>query len=493
MTDIILRPYQVEDIERLRDAFRQGAKAPLYQLSTGGGKTVVFSHVIKSAIAKGTRVLVLAHRRELIKQASAKLTELGVPHGIVAADMDRDHGAQVIVASIQTVARRLATLPQVGLIVIDEAHHAVATTWTQLLASQPNARLLGVTATPARLDGKGLGKHCGGHFDAIVCGPRMQELVDQGYLAPTKVFIPSATIDTRGVKTIAGDYSEHELEERAAGVTGDAVAEFANLPEGTTAMVFCVTVKHAEDVASGFRQAGFRAICVHGGMPKAERDAAIAGLADGSTQVLTSCEIISEGLDVPSVGCCILLRPTKSLTMCLQQIGRGMRPAPGKVLIVLDHAKNCVAHGLPTEERDWTLDGAAKKGNGEVTPPQPWVCIGCHELNAPARRECKSCGEPKPWTCRECGEANRSIAHHCGNCGARRPEPRKILEMDNASMRELQAADKLQRILRMSYGQLLRARRTEEELSAYARSRGYKPGWVYWKLREQDEKFGPNR
>ena len=168
---IVLRPYQETDIEKLRDQFRQGARAPIYQLSTGGGKTVVFAHVIKGAVAKGTRTLVLAHRRELIRQASNKLSDLGVPHGIIAAGMDRDHDAQVIVASIQTVARRLDTLPQFGLIVIDEAHHAVATTWSNLLKAQTDARLLGVTATPARLDGKGLGKHVGGHFDAIVCGP----------------------------------------------------------------------------------------------------------------------------------------------------------------------------------------------------------------------------------------------------------------------------------------------------------------------------------
>src|SRR5215831_10890215 len=129
---LTLRPYQATDIERVRDAFRQGAKAPIYQLSTGGGKTVVFAHVVLAAIAKGTRVLVLAHRRELIKQASAKLSWLGVPHGIIAADLDRDHDAQVIVASIQTVARRLGTLPQFGLIIIDEAHHAVASTWSKL-------------------------------------------------------------------------------------------------------------------------------------------------------------------------------------------------------------------------------------------------------------------------------------------------------------------------------------------------------------------------
>ena len=487
MTELTLRPYQRADIEKLRDQFRQGKTAPLYQLSTGGGKTVVFGDIVRSAAAKGTRVLVLAHRRELVKQASDKLTWAGVAHGIIAAGLDRDHGAQVLVASIQTVARRLATLPQCGLIVLDECHHAVASTWDALLKSQPGAKLLGVTATPQRLDGKGLGKHCGGHFDAIVCGPTMQELVDGGYLAPTKVFIPAAVIDTKGLRTIAGDYDEHQLEERAAGVTGDAVAEFAKLPEGTTAMAFCVTVKHAEDVARAFQDAGYRAVAVHGGMPKDERDAAIAGLQDGTTQVLTSCEIISEGVDVPSVGCVILLRPTKSLTMCLQQIGRGMRPkADGSHLTVLDHARNCVEHGLPTEDREWTLDGQ-RKTPGTVIPPQPWACLACNHLNPPARPTCAECGAAKPWACRECGCRNHASEDRCAECGARRPSPRAILEMDDAPMVEFTPAkpDPLAKFARMSFRTLMSQPRTEAELRAYAQARGYKPGWVYYRLQEQ--------
>lgn len=488
-----LRPYQSTDIERLRDTFRQGKRAPLYQLSTGGGKTVVFAHVVLSAVAKGTRVLILAHRRELIRQASDKLTDLGVAHGIIAAGLDRDHDAQVIVASIQTVARRMGSLPQFGLIVIDEAHHAVANTWANLLKSQPNARLLGVTATPARLDGKGLGLSCGGHFDEIVCGPSMQTLVDDGYLAPTKVYIPSATIDLQGVRTIAGDYDEGELEKRATGVTGDAVKEFAALPEGTTAMCFCVTVAHAEAVAAAFQEAGYRAVAVHGGMDKADRDDAIQGLLDGSTQVLTSCEIISEGVDVPSVGCVVLLRPTKSLTMCLQQIGRGMRPkANGGHLTVLDHAKNCVVHGLPTEEREWTLEGKAKSDK-DVVPPQPWACIACNHLNAPARPTCAECGEPKPWKCRDCGTLNRSTSPRCVECGSPKPSPRQILEMDGAAMEELKPIkrDPMERIVRMSYRSLVGRPRTEQELRAYAAAHGYKPGWVWHRLQDQQLKFGP--
>lgn len=487
MTDIVLRDYQVSDIASLRSLYGRGAKAPIYQLSTGGGKTVVFSHVIKGAVAKGKRTLVLAHRRELIRQASNKITDLGIPHGIIAAGQDRDHDALVIVASIQTVARRLASMPQFDLIVIDEAHHAVSATFTALLASQPNAKLLGVTATPCRLDGKGLGKHCGGHFDAIHCGPSMEDLITAGYLAPCKVYLPAAAIDTRGVKKIAGDYDEGELEERADAVTGDAVLEFQKLPAGTTAIAFCVTVKNAERVAAAFVEAGIKSVAVHGGMHKDDRDAAIAGLEDGSVQVLTSCEIVSEGLDVPSVGCVILLRPTKSLTMCRQQIGRGMRPKlDGGALTVLDHARNCVEHGLPTDPVDWTLDGADKNINKK--PPPPWECLACSMLNAPARKECKGCGAPKPWICQACGDPNHGDTMECESCGAARPM-RHELVADDAEMREFKP-DRFAYITRMGYRQLLAKRRTQEELEAYAMHHKYKRGWVHYRMIEQAQQFG---
>jgi superfamily II DNA or RNA helicase len=489
VTDIILRDYQSTDIQRLRNAYSHGMRAPIYQLSTGGGKTVVFSHVVKSAVTKGRRILILAHRRELIRQASAKLNDLGVAHGIIAAGQDRDHDAQVIVASIQTVARRLDSLPKFDLIVIDEAHHAVASTWSALLESQPQAKILGVTATPARLDGKGLGKHCGGHFDAIVNGPSMQDLVDQGWLAPCKVFIPHATINVDGIGKVAGDYNEGQLEARAMAVNGDAVAEFKKLPEGTTAIVFCVTVRHAEKLADDFVAAGFRAATVHGGLTKERRDANIAGLGDGSVQVLTSCEIISEGLDVPSVGCVILLRPTQSLTMCLQQIGRGMRPkADGSALIVLDHAQNCVMHGLPTDEREWTLDGVEK--NKDRVAPEPWACMACDALNSANRMECKECGAPKPWKCGapDCRTRNHGHDTHCVACGMARPK-RKELVADDAEMMEFNPAA-VAHVARMSYGQFKAKKRTPAEIEAYRKAKGYKPGWAFYFRKDQIERFG---
>ena len=441
-----LRDYQADDVRKLRNCYSWGNRAVCYQLPTGGGKTVVFSYIVSGAVAKGRKVAVVVHRRELVSQASAKLTWAGVPHGIQARGLDRDHDEPVQVMSIQTIINRLDALPQFGLIVLDECHHCRAATWAKFLASQPDAHILGVSATPARLDGKGLGKAWDGPFDALVTGPTMQTLIDAGHLAPTRCFVPARRIDTSGLRKVAGDFAAgDELAKRASVVTGDAVAEFTEKAAGKSAIAFCVTVEHAEDVARTFAEAGYRTACVHGATPKDERDAMITGLGDGSLDVLTSCEVISEGLDVPSVGCVILLRPTGSLTIYLQQVGRGMRPkAGGEPLIILDHAANSVRHGLPEDERLWTLDGVVK-----VAAPRK-----------PADPETVGMGVP-----------------------------REIVQVDGVLV-EAGKGDALARWREMSYAQFKKHPRTEQQIRDFGRAKGYKPGFAWAFSREQRERFG---
>ena len=178
MSELTLRPYQEEGIEQLRASYASGKRAPLYQLATGGGKTVCFGAITQLSAARGKRVLILVHRRELLKQASDKLTWAGVGHGLIAAGFEPHPERLVQVASVQTLVRR--EIQEVDLIITDECHHVRAKTWKTLIESQPNARLLGVTATPIRLDGKGLGAEHGGFFDDIVCGPSIRELTDSG-------------------------------------------------------------------------------------------------------------------------------------------------------------------------------------------------------------------------------------------------------------------------------------------------------------------------
>ena len=392
---IDLRPYQAQDVERLRAAYAEGHRAVCYALPTGAGKTIVFAHVIDGAVRKGRRVGVLVHRRELVRQAADKLARTGVPHGILAAGLDKNHDAPVLVMSVQTAARRLDRLPKLDFIVADETHHAVSETWARVIAHWPAAKLLGVTATPARLDGKGLGIAAGGAFDHLTIGATVLDLQAGGFLARSRVFVPARLINTSGVHRLGGDFQAGELAERARVVTGDAVREYQIRADHQPAIAYGCTVAHAESIAHAFRHAGYRAACVHGGLPTPERDGLIQGLATGEIEVLTSCDLISEGLDVPSVGAVILLRPTESLALAMQQIGRGMRPAAGKeALVVLDHAGNCLRHGLPESEREWTLDGAPKRDG--AAHAFGWRCEACGCFNGLDAEACEECGAARP-------------------------------------------------------------------------------------------------
>jgi len=457
-----LRPYQSDCVAALRASFAGGHRAPLLALPTGAGKTVIFSEVTRRARAKGRRVLVVVHRRELLHQASAKLAWAGVPHGVIAAGFDAAPAEQVQVGSVQTLVRQLDGLLPFDLIVLDEAHHCRAAMWRSLLKGQPAAKLLGVTATPARLDGKGLGVQAGGPFDDLVAGSDIAELVAVGFLSPARCFVPEQRLDLRGVRVRAGDYVPSELASVVdrAGITGDAVEQYRRRADHQPALAFCATVAHAENVAGCFRAAGYRSQCVHGKTPAAERDVLIAGLGNGAIEILTSCDLISEGLDAPALGAVILLRPTKSLVLHMQQIGRGMRPAPGKAeLIVLDHVANVLVHGLPDAKRAWTLAGGAEK-NREA--PEVRMCPGCGCCNPIGARACSSCGYVRP---------------------AAEPRPR-LLQHVPGDLSELSAA-RLARVRRLSYRQILRLRLSEAELREFARVRGYKRGWVAHWLREQ--------
>jgi DNA repair protein RadD len=456
-----LRPYQAVCVAELRGSYVRGRRAPLLALATAGGKTVIFSAVTHGARAKGRRVGVVVHRRELVRQACAKLDWAGVPHGVIAAGFEAKPDELVQVGSVQTLLRR--DLPVFDLLVLDEAHHARAETWQRLLARFPSAKLLGVTATPARLDGKGLGVAAGGPFDDLVQGPPVADLIRDGYLSPVRVFVPERRLDLRHVHVVAGDYVASELAEvvNTAAITGDAVQDYKRRADHQPAIAFCVTVKHAEQVAQAFRLAGYRAACVHSGTPTAERDALIAGLGTGAIEVLTNCALVDEGLDVPAVGAVILLRPTKSLVLHRQQIGRGMRPAAGKVdLVVNDHAGNCLVHGLPTAEPAWSLDGVPKaKGAAPV------------------------------WTCPECGEVHLLSVRVCA-CGYALPAPRRSAPTVTPGELVELTSERLARARGMSYRTMLRSRLSEAELRAFAKTRGYKPGWVLHRLREQQEKLG---
>lgn len=386
-----LRDYQERAIEGVRDSFRLGHKRTLLVSPTGSGKTLMFSYISAGMARNNKRIVIIAHRRELLKQISKALKNVGVRHAVLASGTLGLPRANVVVASVFTLARRLAKFPEPDLIIGDEAHHFTPdSTWGKVVKAFPNARVLGVTATPERLDGKGLGLL----FDDMVMGPTVAELTEQGFLSPAEVYAPSKP-DLSRARTRMGDYATKDLEDTMdkPSITGSAVAHYTKLAAGRRAVAFCVSVKHAKDVAEDFRRAGYHAHHVDGGMDEKERDSVLEKFERGEIQILTSCDLISEGFDLPAIEVAILLRPTKSLSMYLQQVGRAIRPSPGKEkTIILDHCGNTATHGFIDEHREWqlTADRARKATNAEAAPAVR-SCPSCFAMHRPSP-VCPKCG-----------------------------------------------------------------------------------------------------
>ena len=385
-----LRLYQTEAVYQIRQAFSQRHRSVLFVLPTGGGKTVLFSHITEQAAARGNRVCVLVHRQELLRQASASLEQMGVPHGLVAANRSMDLSQPVQVASVQTLARRLHRFPQefFQLLVVDEAHHSNAGTWAKVLEHFHRAKVLGVTATPCRCDGRGLGEW----YSAMVQGPSAAWLTDNGYLAQAKVYAPPVGFDVQQIRKRMGDFDLNQAAQQLSGnnAMGDSLSHYRQHLDGQTAIAFCCSVSHAEAVARLFNDAGVAAASIDGTMDSSTRERLLRELGTGQLKVLTSCALIGEGVDVPSVAGCILLRPTASVSLHLQMIGRCLRPQAGKQAVILDHVGNVLRLGHHLEDREWSLDGVKKRPRDAA--PSIKICPRCFCAMSSQSRVCPECG-----------------------------------------------------------------------------------------------------
>jgi superfamily II DNA or RNA helicase len=448
-----LRPYQLDFRDRLRAAFAEGHSRVLGVSPTGSGKTVIFANTVKGAVERGNSCVVIAHRSEILDQISRALSTIGVKHGFIQAGKPYVP-MPVMVASIQTLARRVNSLPQPKLTVWDEAHHCVSSQYMTVLAAWSEAKVLGVTATPERLDGRGLGTI----FTSMVLGPSTQWLIDNRFLARPIYFAPQQQIDMSGIRTVAGDYSKGDLAELmdTPKITGDAVAHYRRYAAGKPAIAFCVTVKHAEDVAAGFRAAGFNAASIDGSLEDNERRQRVKDLQSGAIQVMTSCELVSEGFDLPAVSAAILLRHTKSLSLHLQQIGRALRPKPdGGPAVILDHVGNCLRHGLAEEQREWSLEGRTAR-KAKEKPVETKQCKKCYAMFAGA--QCPQCGHVNPVKPREIETADGELK-----------------QLDPEEIKERLAARRQEGMCK-----------SLADFQALAKARGYKPGWAYhrWQARQ---------
>ncbi len=458
--DITLRPYQADDVARLRAAFTEFFRV-CYVMATGGGKTIVFTFIAQSAVSRGKRVLIVAHRQEICEQISAALAAMRIEHALIAPGRAPSDCA-VQVAMVGTLVRRLGEQPHFDLIVVDEAHHSAAASWKRILAAFPKARVLGVTATPERRDGKPLDM-----FQEMVIGPDTRTLIEQGYLTPFVMYAPGDAPDLSEIGLRGGDYDVGELDAVVNNgmVIDSAIAHYSKICPGKPAIAFCVTIEHSKAVAKAASRAGFRAQHVDGATPPKKRRALIKALGAGKLDILTNCDLISEGTDIPVVTTAILLRPTKSISLHLQQLGRVLRLAPGKSeAIILDCVGNLDRLGPPDAVRGWSLKGR-KKRDARPLEVMKFLrrCPACWRINGRGTVVCA------------CGEALTPTAE----------------EIRIEAMARVFTPPMRDQIRGMTYWAACEwARDDVERLRQVARARGYRTAWVAFRLRELRERRG---
>jgi len=387
-------------VDNILNAYRQGYKSPLLVAPCGFGKTVVFAHVAARARLKGNRTIICVHRQELLRQTCATLARFDVPFGVIASGLPDNAKEPVQVASIHTLVRRLDYTDAPEIIVIDEAHHAVANIWKNTIKAFEKSRLLGVTATPWRANGEGLISI----FDTMIIGATAEDLIKRGRLAKPMYYAPPQIAQFDDVKTRMGDYQMTEIDRRMdkPHITGDAINHYKRICPGARAVVFCTSCRHADHVAEDFTAAGIPAASIDGDLNDADRKQRIDDLAAGKILILTSCELISEGFDLPAVEAAIMLRPTQSLSVWIQQAGRAIRTAPGKVHAhIIDHVSNVFRHGAIEQITDWSLEGAPKKARNKEIIPTVKRCKSCFAVFPSRLSACPQCGAAPEMTRRE--------------------------------------------------------------------------------------------
>ncbi len=464
----MLRPYQSDAVPAIHAALMR-VRGVLYVLPTGGGKTIVFSEICRLCHEYGTDVIVVVHRDTLLMQASDKLRAINVPHTLIAPG-HTNFGDAIKVASVQTLARRIGSIGVEGkplLFIIDEGHHGVSGSYKKIADAYPDASLLYVTATPRRRDGRGLGEVA----QEMVLGPSIRTLMDDGYLCEAVTYGAAEVAGAERLRSTGGDYNVKDVEELMdrRQVTGDAIDHYRRICDGAPTIVFTATVRHAQDVAAQFREAGYRFEAIDGKMPTNVIRERLGGLADKSLHGIVSCELISEGFDAPAVVCGILLRQTKSLAVNMQQVGRLLRPdyADGFDLmtkagrlaataasskpkaIILDHAGNSFRHGLPDEDREWSLEAGKKKEQAIALK----TCPNCFGYSRTWDKACKACGHKYNVAARP-----REVDHVAG----------ELVELDPTKMARLRASEE-------------GMARTYAQLRELGQRRGHAPQWAYKK------------
>lgn len=439
----MLRPYQTDLIEKARNAYKSGKKAPCIVLPCGGGKSVIVAEMAKCATLKGNQVLFLVHRRELVEQIEQTFAWWGVNMNLCDVMM------------VQTASRHIAQIRPPKLVITDENHHSKASTYRKIYDAFPDAKRIGVTATPIRLDGSGLADVS----DCLVVGVSAKWLIEHKFLAPYDYYAP-AIADLSGLKVMRGEFETAGTEKilMKSAIYGDVISHYRKLADGKQAICYCVSVNHSISMAEEFSNAGISAEHIDGTTPKDKRERIIANFRKGKIRILCNVDLISEGFDVPDCECAILLRPTKSLTLYIQQSMRCMRYKPEKRAVIIDHVGNYARFGMPDADREWSLDGRKKSENNrnaddEVKVTQCPECFYTFEPPNFGRPVCPACGYIFP-------KKERTLDTE---------EDTKLEKITGFTL-DFSSPDDCKNM---------------QELQLYAKKHGYKPGWCYFQARQK--------
>lgn len=413
---IKLRDYQEKSFQETRGALRE-YRSVLLQLATGGGKTAIASAMTISAESKGNVVFFICHRVELIKQTALTFEKAGINYGIISSKHHFIPNKSVYICGIDTLRRRLDNkfIPTPKLVIWDEAHHCGAKTWGKLKAYYASAFHVGLSATPCRLDGRGLNEH----FDYMTLGPTVSDLIKAGHLSDYDIYAPSQP-DMSSVHRRMGDFvrSESEAVMDTNQIIGNVVGNWRKYANGKRTIGFAVSVKHSMHLAHAFNQSGVPAAHLDGNASELERTTIARKFAAGEIRVLFNVDLFGEGYDLAAqaglpvtVDAVIQARPTQSLSLHLQQVGRALRPkSDGSNAVILDHAGNYTRHGLPDDDREWSLDGNSRQ-QGKAKPDASdsvRQCGECFYVHKPSPK-CPACGHVYMGAGREVEEVSGEL------------------------------------------------------------------------------------
>lgn len=433
-----LRPYQHELIGKIKQSIISGSRSVCAVLGCGGGKSVIQGCISRSATAKGKRVLFLVHRKELCEQIRNTFEMCGVDFSLCNISM------------VQTATRRIKDLEKPDVIITDEAHHCLSNSYVRIYESFPNALRLGFTATPARMNEGGLGKV----FDELIEGVKTTWLIDNNYLSPYRYYSVKVA-DLKGLRIKCGDYDIRQVSERMEKqkIYGDTVETWKDKANGKKTIIYCASVKASKDTINEFKKHNISAEHLDGETPTARRKEVIEKFRSGEVTVLSNVDLFGEGFDVPDCECVILLRPTKSLTLFIQQSMRSMRYKEGKTALIIDHVGNIYEHGFPDDERQWSLKSKKAKQKCKLPIRE---CVKCFHVMRATQRICEMCGY--------------QIID----------EQRYELEKIDIELEELKKTDKLKIQPHDYYKEL----KTFDQVKEFQKAKGYKFAWALHKCQE---------